>query len=586
MKLAIYAITVNGARQAQRLKKALPFADVFVAQVAINDTVNAELLSFPLSDFVAEKFAQYDGHIFIFASGIVTRVISPLIKDKRLDPAVVCLDEQAKFAISMLSGHRGGANELTQRVAHLVKATPVITTASDVSESVSADMFGAPFGWVLDPISECSITSVSASIVNDEPVAIVQESGEKNWWNYDKRMPAHLITSNTLDSIDPNYFKGLLLVSDQNRLELNQWQNRVVVWRPKSLVLGIGCDRNTPLSVLEAGLKAFMQQHNLAIDSVCAVSSIDLKKDEQAIIALSAQKQWPFVTYSPEQLDGLAGIQNPSDYVKKVTGSCSVSEAAALRHSNTDTLLVPKWVFKQDGFNMTLSCCRKLFSESLVQQNRKNWFGAKKHGSEQRHGITEQISTKESDTENTNTGFEDTVSVTATPPTKLNAHGNAVLEGYQCKPVHADLDRAMLFHRYHILLCEGKRCVKSGSKNLAHDLRMLLKQMGLASGNQRIKISRTLCAGACRNRSTLVIYERNSGASTVKDQRSTEMLTGCEEFSVSVNNAQWLRNVEQLSQQQWQALFRALADNQPINQVIGEEYFAAVEGPAMENNCG
>ncbi|MEI8631053.1 (2Fe-2S) ferredoxin domain-containing protein [Vibrio sp. PP-XX7] len=133
------------------------------------------------------------------------------------------------------------------------------------------------------------------------------------------------------------------------------------------------------------------------------------------------------------------------------------------------------------------------------------------------------------------------------------------MDGFRCKPKHVDLDRPMLHYRHHLLLCEGQRCAKAGSKNLAHDLRGVLKAMGLASGRQRIKISRTMCVGACRNRATLVIYERGPDG------------------MYSVNNGQWLRHVEDLSELQWRALFRALADNARITQVIDACYFAVVE---------
>ncbi|MEI8631054.1 cobalamin biosynthesis protein [Vibrio sp. PP-XX7] len=99
--------------------------------------------------------------------------------------------------------------------------------------------------------------------------------------------------------------------------------NKVVLWRPRSLVLGLGCDRNTPLPVLLAGLKAFSQQFNLSLDAVQAIASIDLKADEAGLCALSEIMQWPYITYAPGQLDGIEGIENPSDYVKKVTGSNS-----------------------------------------------------------------------------------------------------------------------------------------------------------------------------------------------------------------------------------------------------------------------
>lgn len=541
MKLAIYAITVNGAKKAERLKKALPFADLYLSESTKSSNEQALPLVMPMSDFVAEKFSHYDGHIFICATGIVTRVISPLLMDKRSDPAVVCVDEQGRFAISMLSGHRGGANELTQRVAHIVKATPVITTASDVQENVSVDMLGAPFGWVLDPISEPSITKVSAAVVNDEPMIIAQQAGDKNWWQYDKRMPANILCHTSLDNLDSESYQGAILISDQVQTNYPGWENKLVLWRPKSLLLGIGCDRNTPLTTLNAGLQAFSQQFGLSLDSVAAMASIDLKADEQGLIALSQQRQWPFITYAASELDVVEGIENPSDYVKKVTGSRSVAEAAALKQSNQTQLLVAKWAFKQDGYNMTIACCRREFSESLVQQKRKNWLGEKKHGSDERHGEKSRIELTQGADE-----------------IRVNAYGNEVVEGYVCKPKHVDLDRPMLHYRHHLLLCEGKRCAKAGSKNLAHSLRGVLKELDLNRGAKRIKISRTQCAGACRNRSTLVIYERP--------------LT--EEYST--NHACWLRNVEDLSEQEWREMFVALSESRPIQEVIDQRYFAAV----------
>jgi len=550
MKIAIYAITINGAKQGERLRKAFPFSDLFISEGAKSGSYEAKILTLPLSTFVADKFSVYDGHIFICATGIVTRMISPLIKDKKEDPAVVCLDEQAKFAISMLSGHRGGANELTERVAHIVRATAVITTASDVSESVSADMLGAPFGWYLDPFSEPSITSVSAAIVNDDPVIIVQETGEKKWWKYDKRMPNHIFCHSNLHQLDSHDYQGAILISDKASPDVIGWNNKLVLWRPKSLVLGLGCDRDTPLSTLESGLEAFSEQFDLSLDSVYALSSIDLKANEVGLLQLSAKRQWPYITFPAEQLDGIEGIENPSDYVKKVTGSHSVAEAAALKHSKTNQLVVSKWAFKQDGYNMTIACCRRTFTESLVQQKRKNWLGQEKHGSSGgHHGDKGDKASQAIDV-------------------KINAYGNEVVEGFQCKPKHVDLDRPMLFHRHHILLCEGKRCANAGSRNLAHDLRMILKDMGLAKGSNRIKISRTLCVGACRNRATLVIYERNQGETP------------------SINNAQWLRNIDDFSEREWRQLFKALADNRSISQVIEDKYFAAVEAPEKETNCG
>ena len=117
-------------------------------------------------------------------------MIAPLLKDKKTDPAVVVIDDKGEHVISVLSGHIGGANELTKEVAAALNARPIITTASDVQETIPVDLFGKRFGWVWD--SDEKLTPVSAAVVNEEKVAVVQESGEKEWWDYGRPLPENI----------------------------------------------------------------------------------------------------------------------------------------------------------------------------------------------------------------------------------------------------------------------------------------------------------------------------------------------------------------------------------------------------------
>ena len=190
--------------------------------------------------------------------------------------------------------------------------------------------------------------------------------------------------------------------------------------------------------------------------------------------------------------------------------------------------------------------------------------GEKKHGSDIRHGAFES-KTKEITKNDVkeNEIIENIITV--------NTKGNEAVAGQQSKPKHVDLDRPMMFYKHHILICEGKRCAKAGSKSLAHDLRTILKVLGLSSGEQRIKISRTLCAGACRNFSTMVIYEQNGKPFSSEHQPLSE------------NNALWLRGIEAFSEQQWKALFNALANNKPLFEVVEHKYFAPIEGLGETN---
>ena len=287
-------------------------------------------------------------------------MIAPYIADKRSDPAVLCIDEQGQFVIPVLSGHRGGANKLALQIAKELDTTPVITTASEVSNTLSVDTFGDEFAWHLDPDCEGAITQVAAAIVNKKNVAIYQDNLPPSCVNWRESIP---ITSNIrfiskLSELDNNRDKGVIIISARTDIKPDKkWQDRCVIWRPNNLVFGIGCDKNTPLETLEEGIALFCQENHLSPLSIRALASIDLKKDEPAIKALSAKLDHPFITYAPHQLDNITGVQNPSAYVKKITGSNSVAEAAALVESQSNTLLVAKWKYKAQGYNMTLACC-------------------------------------------------------------------------------------------------------------------------------------------------------------------------------------------------------------------------------------
>ena len=127
---------------------------------------------------------RYTSLICIFSLGAVIRLISPHLKDKKSDPAVIVIDDTAKFVISTLSGHLGGANELTLKVADILNSIPVITTAADVNKTIAIDLLGKKFNWVIDNFE--NVTKVSAMMVNEERIGVYQDTGEKNWWNMDQ----------------------------------------------------------------------------------------------------------------------------------------------------------------------------------------------------------------------------------------------------------------------------------------------------------------------------------------------------------------------------------------------------------------
>ncbi|MFD2212530.1 cobalt-precorrin 5A hydrolase [Metabacillus endolithicus] len=349
---AVIAITKHGVELARHLTANFHQTDLYYMskfEKGDEDDRNITLFEGNVRMLLPTLFQTYKGIIMIISLGAVVRMIAPILKDKKTDPAVVVIDDKGNHVISVLSGHLGGANELTREVAELLKATPVITTASDVQKTIPVDLFGSRFGWVWESAEK--LTPVSASVVNEEHVAIVQESGEKEWWTYDTPLPETLkIYQNIQDAISSKP-QAALVVTHRNLTEAESviLQNGVL-YRPKVLVLGIGCNRGTSKEEIEQVIEETLQELQFSLKSVKAICSIDLKKDEQGIIDVAQKHQWEFTCYSAEELNSVQ-IELPSETVYKFTGAYGVSEPAARLYSGASSLSLTK---KKSG-NVTIS---------------------------------------------------------------------------------------------------------------------------------------------------------------------------------------------------------------------------------------
>lgn len=504
-RIAIHAITRKGADLGQRLIAQLPGACLFVVDRQ-GDWGGEQALNQPLAEHLKAQFRHYDHHLCLFSAGIATRMLAPLLQDKRLDPGVVCIDENAHFAIPLLSGHRGGANAMATRVATLLGATAAITTASDSSGLISVDTLGEPFGWQLDPGCEGDLTQVASAVVNHRPTLIWQQGGEKAWWQGLAPMPGHLKVSESAELPSLDAMEAAVVIS-RNRT-LPDLVLPVALWRPRDLVLGIGCDRDTPQEVIEQGIEMFLQAHNLHGKSVVRLASIDLKADEVGILGAARNLELPFECFSADALREVKGIENPSDTVLRCIGVSSVAEAACLHSSGASQLLVAKFKYQGQGYNLTLAACVIPFEEPLARRALKNFV---------------------------------------TGPSCTRASHKGLATGGAVKPIR--------HYRHHLVVCEGGRCQQSGADGLAHQLRQILKEMNLAKGPNRIKVTRSHCAGACRQRATAVVYARER----------------------DVNHSQWLQALEGFSKEQWQRVFQALCEGQALAEVVPVQSLATME---------
>ncbi len=362
---AVYAITRHGMASARALVAGLPGADLFVPEkMRALAPEGAKLFPLPMGPLLADTFGAYDCHVFVISVGAVVRMVAPLLVSKKVDPAVVCVDDAARFAICVLSGHVGRGNAFTERVATLLGATPVVTTASDAIGTLTVDILGRDLGWQLDD-PDHNVTRGCAAVVNAAPVLVVQETGEPHFWPLDRPLPEGVRYATSLDGVEPGAWEILLVVSDRDvrRTHPVHWAN-AVVHRPRSLVVGLGCDRGAPLAMVERGVEALLHEHGLSARSVKAIATIDKKADEVALLELSERRGWPLVTYTAGELDATPGIETPSDTVLRFVGTRGVAEPAALRAAGAAKLLVPKQTYTEPGAgrSMTLAVARVPFA--------------------------------------------------------------------------------------------------------------------------------------------------------------------------------------------------------------------------------
>ena len=252
MKIAFWTVTRgagNIAKEyAELLSSQVKYDEIQVytlEKFSIKDTVQIQ----NFTDKLEEKFHSYDTHIFIMASGIVIRKISKLIKGKDIDPAVLLIDEGKHFVISLLSGHLGGANEITYKIASLLNLIPIITTSSDITGKIAVDIISQKLNAELEDLK--SAKEVTSLIVDGKTVDIL--------------LPKNVKVQKA-DKISKNP-DGIIVVSNKRKLEMT----RIF---PKNLILGIGCKKDTREKEILEAIEASMEKHNLDMRSVKHIATV------------------------------------------------------------------------------------------------------------------------------------------------------------------------------------------------------------------------------------------------------------------------------------------------------------------------
>ena len=306
MKKAVISITKGGYELSKRLNALDSSFEVFTLK-KFTEKNNEKIYS--LKKFINKNFKIYDILVFIMATGIVVRLIKNLINDKLKDPGIIVMDQNGRNIISLLSGHIGKANEYSLKIAKLLKANPVITTASDNLKRESIDMYAYKNDLKLLDYEKAK--DITAMIVNNKKIGIIDD------------------------------YDGIVNIT-----------NKSVNLYKKNLVIGIGCKKNTKALKIIKFIYDEFNKRSLDTNSIKKIASIDLKKNEEGIKKASEFFETQFITFKAKDIKKVEKKFDRSKFVKKIVGVGCVSEPCGYLASNEGKKLLDKKI--KEGITLSI----------------------------------------------------------------------------------------------------------------------------------------------------------------------------------------------------------------------------------------
>ena len=358
-RAAVICFTESGIRIAGQIRQALEDTG-FTAEIwCKKQNLSAEqskvlMLSGSLRDWTGERFSDSGLLVFVGAAGIAVRAIAPFLVSKASDPAVLAVDEQGKFVISLVSGHLGGANDAASVVAAHLHAVPVITTATDLNGRFAVDVFAKHNDLLITDLKLAK--QISARILDGETITVccdlpvdgpvpdqlrLSARAAEAEWNVEET------DFTETDVPDADIYIGF---RDSERIREKSGMLRLI---PEILTVGMGCRKNTDAAAAEAFFEDCMRRFHLSKQAVSGLCSIDLKAGEPALLALAAKLDVPFDTYTAQQLAACPGAFSGSEFVSSITGVDNVCERSAVMGSGGH-LLVRKQA--GEGITMAVAC--------------------------------------------------------------------------------------------------------------------------------------------------------------------------------------------------------------------------------------
>lgn len=327
MKTGVVAITRGGRELAAKLCALLDEA-----------TLVEQKPGEKIAETISANWRRFDGFICIMATGIVVRAIAPLLEDKLTDPCVVVLDEKGRHAISLLAGHIGGGNELAVKVAGLLGGTPVITTASDTLGLVALDVWVN--GQDLYIPSREDLTTLSTLLVNQRQLFLYTD------------VPVSSLPNGIIQVDEPG--KADFIVA-----HFTGTTQTCPIFRPRNLVVGIGCNRGTPVHEFEDALNELFIELRLSRESIRNLASIDKKNDEVGLLQFAANNFWQIAFFDSNTINKLKNLEISFAALRAV-GAIGVAEPSALLSAQSNQLLTRKKKWK----NVTMAVAQVPFSLS------------------------------------------------------------------------------------------------------------------------------------------------------------------------------------------------------------------------------
>lgn len=303
MKTAVISLTENGRMISLKIAESGFICDRYAFEKHTDE--NAKAFA-GLSRLTADIFGAYDGIVFICACGIAVRMIAPYIISKTSDPAVIVIDEQGKYAVSLLSGHIGGANSLALRLAELIGAEPIITTATDIGGKFSPDSFA-----VANDLYICEMDiakNIAAEIADGRQIGFYSDYSCKNIPCFDNSGKYGICIS---DSDDKNPFEVTLHLI------------------PRNIVIGAGCRKNIDSELFSGFIMALLKENKIDLRRIQSVNTIILKQNEKALVDFCKANNLKMKAFSSEQLMAVKGDFSHSDFVMRTTGADNICERSA-----------------------------------------------------------------------------------------------------------------------------------------------------------------------------------------------------------------------------------------------------------------